>query len=215
MLPLQLCKAEGPLSILLIGAHPDDIEIGAGGTLLMLADRCDDLVARYVVLTGSPERHVEAREAVQAFLPGIDVGVDLYDFPDGRLPTVWNDVKDILVEAVTTAVPDVIIGPSRGDAHQDHRTISEIVPTVSRDGLYLGYEIPKWDGDLEQKNVYVPLPEGYATRKVDLLEKCFSSQQSKGWWDAEVFLGLARMRGVECRARYAEAFTSTKLTLAL
>ena len=97
-----------------------------------------------------------------------------------------------------------------GDAHQDHRTIAEIVPTVFRDQLCLSYEIPKWDGDLGRPSLYVPLSQETARRKVELLHKCYPSQHGRDWWDDEVFLSLARLRGMECRARYAEAFGCAK-----
>jgi hypothetical protein len=84
------------------------------------------------------------------------------------------------------------------------------VPTVFRDQLYLAYEIPKWDGDLDRPTVYVPLPDATARRKVELLHKCYPSQRVRDWWDDEVFLGLARLRGMECRARYAEAYGCAK-----
>ena len=106
-----------------------------------------------------------------------------------------------------------VTAPSRDDAHQDHRTIAEIVPTVFRDGLYLAYEIPKWDGDLSRPSMYVPLPASTARRKVELLHKCFPSQRRRDWWDDEVFLGLARLRGMECRAPYAEAFHCAKAVI--
>jgi LmbE family N-acetylglucosaminyl deacetylase len=123
---------------------------------------------------------------------------------------VWDQVKDALEAMARRCSPDLIIAPSRDDAHQDHRTIAEIVPTVFRDGLYLAYEIPKWDGDLSRPSMYVPLPAGTARRKTELLHKCFPSQQHRDWWDDEVFLGLARLRGLECRAPYAEAFHCAK-----
>ena len=110
-------------------------------------------------------------------------------------------------------LPDLIVAPAADDAHQDHRTIGEIVPSVFRDQLYLAYEIPKWDGDLSRPSVYVPLPGDTAQRKTELLHKCFPSQRGRDWWDDEVFLGLARLRGMECRARYAEAFRCTKSLL--
>ena len=115
-----------------------------------------------------------------------------------------------MVRAVDQHSPDLIIAPSSEDAHQDHRTIGELVPTVFRDQLYLAYEIPKWDGDMSRPSMYVPLPAGTAHRKVELLHKCFPSQRDRDWWDDEVFLGLARLRGMECRARYAEAFRCAK-----
>ncbi len=209
MLSLRLDAPPGePLSVLAIGAHPDDIEIGAGGLLLGLTGAA--LKARYVVLTGTAERQQEARNAARSFMPGADLTIDLFDLPEGRLPTVWNRAKEILEEVARSCSPDLILAPSSDDAHQDHRVIAEIVPTVFRDQLYLAYEIPKWDGDISRPSMYVPLPAAVAQRKVELLHKCFPSQQGRDWWDDEVFLGLARLRGMECRARYAEAFRCAK-----
>ncbi len=209
MLPLHLkSPSDGALSVLAIGAHPDDIEIGAGGLLLGLAGRRPRV--RYVVLTGTAERHQEARNAAHAFMPDADLAIELFELPEGRLPAMWTSVKEILEKVARSCSPDVIIAPSSDDAHQDHRTIGQIVPTVFRDQLYLAYEVPKWDGDMSRPSVYFPLSPETAQRKVELLHKCFPSQRNRDWWDDEVFLGIARLRGVECRARYAEAFHCSK-----
>jgi LmbE family N-acetylglucosaminyl deacetylase len=209
MLPLHLkAPSDGPLSVLAIGAHPDDIEIGAGGLLLGLAE--SQLQVRYVVLTGTAERQQEARHAARSFMPAADLTTDLFDLPEGRLPAAWGSVKEILEDIARACSPDVILAPSSADAHQDHRTVGELVPTVFRDQLYLAYEIPKWDGDMSRPSMYVPLPASIVHRKVELLHKCFPSQRGRDWWDDEVFLGLARLRGMECRARYAEAFSCAK-----
>jgi LmbE family N-acetylglucosaminyl deacetylase len=209
MLSLPLAAPAGrPLSVLAIGAHPDDIEIGAGGLLLGLAQR--ELQVRYVVLTGTAERHYEARSAARSFMPGAALTIDLFDLAESRLPAAWASVKDILEEIARSCSPDLVIAPSADDAHQDHRTVGELVPTVFRDQLYLAYEIPKWDGDIGHPSVYVPMPASTAQRKVELLNKCFPSQRNRDWWDDEVFLGMARLRGMECRARYAEAFRCAK-----
>ena len=216
MNPLQLTAPAGrPLSVLAIGAHPDDIEIGSGGTLLSLAGRPGGLRARYVVLTGTADRQLEARAAAQAFLPGAELAMDLLDLPEGRLPAAWGAVKEALEQVARSWTPDLILAPSRDDAHQDHRVIGEILPTVFRDHLCLSYEIPKWDGDLGRGSpgTYVPMTAELARRKVELLHTCFPSQQRRDWWADEVFLGLARLRGMECRAPYAEAFTCRKLLL--
>jgi len=163
----------------------------------------------------SGEWRKEARNAAHAFMPGADLAVELFDLPEGRLPAVWGSVKEILEGIARSFSPDVILAPSSGDAHQDHRTIGELVPTVFRDQLYLSYEIPKWDGDVDRPSVYVPLSASTAQRKVELLHKSFPSQRSRDWWDDEVFLGLARLRGMECRARYAEAFRCAKSVIAM
>jgi LmbE family N-acetylglucosaminyl deacetylase len=209
-----LTVGERPRGVLALGAHPDDVEIGCGGTLLRLAQRWPGVPVTVMVLTGSPLRHEEARLASQLFLPGCPVTVHTQSLPDGRLPSVWGDVKQHLEDLAGEIDVDVVLAPRTDDAHQDHRTVAEIVPTVWRDHLVLGYEIPKYDGDMGRPSVYVPLDEETAHEKVRLLAKAYPSQAGRDWWDEETFLGLARLRGMECKARYAEAFTLTKATLA-
>jgi len=211
----ELGLSSPPGGVVVLGAHPDDIEIGCGGTLLRLARAWPGLPVTVVILTGTPERQEEARGAAELFLPGCTVTFRLAGLPDGRLPVRWDEVKQHLEEAgaATAGRADVVLAPRVDDAHQDHRLIAELVPTVWRDHLVLGYEIPKWDGDLGRSTVYVPLDEALAHEKVALLAKAYPSQVGRDWWDAETFLGLARLRGVECRARYAEAFTVSKLAL--
>jgi len=212
MLPLQFqAKPDAPLSVLVIGAHPDDIEIGAGGLLLTLAKSRPRV--HYTVLTGTAERHQEARNAAGAFLAGADLTVSLHDLPEGRLPAVWATAKNLLEDVARSCAPDLVIAPWSGDAHQDHRTIGELVPTVFRDQSYLAYEIPKWDGDLGRPTTYFPITDETARRKVELLHKYYPSQRHRDWWDDEVFLGIARLRGMECRARYAEAFYCEKTVI--
>jgi hypothetical protein len=66
---------------------------------------------------------------------------------------------------------------------------------------------------MPRPNVYFPMSADIAERKVELLDKHYPSQRSRDWWSAETFLALARLRGVECRARYAEAFTCSKMVI--
>lgn len=203
-----------PLRVVALGAHPDDIEIGAGGTLLSLAKSQPGMTVHYVLLTGTTSRHAEARAAAAAFLPGAEVTVSLHDLPEGRLPASWARVKDIIEDVAKATSPDLVLAPSASDAHQDHRTVGEIVPTVFRDHLSLAYEVPKWDGDFSRPAMYFPLEAEIARQKIELLMQCFPSQHKRDWWDEGVFLGLARLRGMECRAGYAEAFACTKLVFA-
>jgi LmbE family N-acetylglucosaminyl deacetylase len=205
----------GVRSVTAIGAHPDDLEIAAGGLLLSLAAASPGVRVHYVLCTGAPDRQAEARAAAAGFVPGGEISFALHTLPDGRLPAHWNGVKEILHEAAAFSQPDLVICPALNDAHQDHRLLAEQTPTVFRDPLVLHYEIPKWDGDLARRNVYLPLSDEIARRKVELLHESFPSQKARDWWDDEVFLGLARLRGMECRSRYAEAFDCRKATLKL
>lgn len=213
MIPLRL--PDGPLSIVCLGAHPDDIEIGCGGTLLALAGSCD-VSATVVIPTGTAERHDEARKATGRFLTGVPVDMHLLGLRDGHLPAHWDTVKELLEDVASrSAAPDLVLAPRRDDAHQDHRLVAELAPTVWRDALVLRYEIPKWDGDLRPVTHHVPLDTAVARRKVELLDESFPSQVGRDWWDAETFLGLMRLRGLECRHRYAEGFVVDKAVLAL
>ena len=209
---IGLVPPEGRLDVLCVGAHPDDVEIGCGGTLLTLAGRPATTVTG-LVLTGTVERRKEAEAALPEFFPGATVRV--LDLPDGRLPAHWDAVKDALEDEARDLAPTVVLAPRADDAHQDHRLLGRLVSTVWRDALILHYEIPKWDGDLGSPNVYVRLTRPEARRKVELLHRCFPSQRDRDWWDDELFSGLMRLRGMESRARYAEAFVSDKLVLDL
>ncbi|ROT31639.1 PIG-L deacetylase family protein [Micromonospora sp. HM5-17] len=211
MTPLRL---DAVRAVVLLGAHPDDIEIGAGGLLLTLAE-VPGLRVHYVLLTGSPRRRAEARAAAAAFLPDARLSFDLHDLPDGRVPARWAEAKQIVEAAAATVAADLVLAPGPDDAHQDHRTLGALVPTSFRDATVLYYEIPKWDGDLGRRNVYLPLSEERVRRKVELLHACYPSQQGRDWWDDEVFRGLARLRGMECRSRYAEAFRCEKAVIGL
>ncbi len=199
--------------VVVLGAHCDDIEIAAGATLLSLAS--PSLRVHYVVCAGAPARQAEAVTAAHAFLPGAQLSFALHDLPDGRLPGHWSEVKQIIQDAASTLDADLVLSPWRGDFHQDHRLLGELAPTAFRNALHLQYEIPKWDGDLGRPSFYIPVSRELAERKVELLNKCFPSQHSRDWWTDETFLSLMKLRGIECRSPYAEAFHVNKAVVSI
>lgn len=202
-----------PLDVLCLGAHPDDIEIGCGGTLLTLAARGTTRFAA-LVLTGDDLREDESRKALDELAPGVEARFAHLD--DGHLPAQWRRAKDALEDvARDSRPPHLVLAPRADDAHQDHALVGQLVGTVWRDAVVLHYEIVKWDGDLTTPNTYVPLTTERARRKVDVLNACFGSQVDRDWWDEETFFGLMRLRGVESRTRYAEGFHSSKVLLGL
>jgi LmbE family N-acetylglucosaminyl deacetylase len=198
-------------SVAVIGAHCDDIAIGAGATLLQMTACHPDLVVHALVLAGAgTEREVEEKEALTALCGRAQVRLTVADLADGRLPQYWAEVKQRLADFRRSCEPDVVFGPQRGDWHQDHRLVAELIPTEFRDHLTLGYEIVKWESDLPSTNVYLPIENATAVRKTRLLHECYPSQVGRDWFDDETFLGLMRLRGVQCRSRYAEAFVAEK-----
>jgi LmbE family N-acetylglucosaminyl deacetylase len=135
------------------------------------------------------------------------------DLPAGRLPDQWEMVKQHIAEFRRECQPDMVFSPQRHDYHQDNRLVAELIPTEFRDHLVLGYEILKWESDLPNPTLYLPISDGTARQKTELLLQCYPSQSGCDWFDEEVVLGLMRVRGVQCRARYAEAFTVEKAVL--
>ncbi|MFE9284937.1 PIG-L deacetylase family protein [Streptomyces olivaceus] len=202
--------------VVAVGAHCDDIAIGAGGTLLTLCRARPGVRVDALVLTGGGgEREQEERAALTAFCPGADLRLTVLKLPDGRMPAHWEEAKAAVEELRGRSEPELVLAPRTDDAHQDHRALAKLTTTAFRDHLVLGYEIVKWDGDLGRPAAYQPLSPETAELKAGLLQEHYPSQRHRPWYDREAFLGLARIRGIECHARYAEAFAVTKLTLDL
>jgi LmbE family N-acetylglucosaminyl deacetylase len=216
MRALPLARPDEPLSVLCLGAHADDIEIGAGGTILSWLAAGVRLEVHWCVLSAAGARAAEAEASAAAFIAGAASSrVVLGQFDDSLFPYQGADIKAWLKAFKAEIAPDVVLTHARNDAHQDHREICQLTWNLFRDHLILEYEIPKWDGDLGQPNVYVPLTSAVLERKIELLLAHFGTQRSKDWFDAKTFTSLARLRGMECRApeRYAEAFILRKATL--
>jgi LmbE family N-acetylglucosaminyl deacetylase len=216
MRSLALAQQGKNISILCIGAHSDDIEIGAGGTILHWIASGIMVDAHWCVLSAAGARSGEAEASAAAFLEGAtSTKIELAAFRDSFFPYQGGELKDWFVDLKSRVNPDIILTHHREDAHQDHREVSQLTWNVFRNHLILEYEIPKWDGDLGHPNGYIPLEAKIMERKIELLMAHFGTQRSKDWFDAETFRGLARLRGVECRAPegYAEAFMLRKFLL--
>ncbi|QDQ96660.1 PIG-L deacetylase family protein [Tomitella fengzijianii] len=211
--------AGAPREVAVLGAHCDDIGIGAGGTLLTLAAGTENaaghgrapLRVRALVLCGAGTvRAEEERAALEALCPGADVGLTVLDLPDGHTPAHWGAVKSAVARFAAATRPDIVFAPQRDDAHQDHRLLAAIVPTEFRDHLVLGYEVLKWEADTPRPAAYQPLTPEQAKDKARILFESYPSQHGRDWFDESAFLALSRLRGVQCRAVHAEAFTIDK-----
>jgi LmbE family N-acetylglucosaminyl deacetylase len=210
-------KKDGePLRVLCLGAHSDDIEIGCGGTILCLREQYQAIEFHWVVFSAVGIRGEEAKNAAELFVGPANLrGPVLKSFHDGYMPFEGAKVKDFFEEMKLELSPDLIFTHNRKDAHQDHRLICELTWNTFRDSLVLEYEIPKYDGDVGQPGVFVPLATELYQKKVENLMDAFRSQRGKSWFQPETFLALMRLRGMECNAPsgYAEAFYCRKLVL--
>jgi LmbE family N-acetylglucosaminyl deacetylase len=213
---IELPLPPGPRTVLCLGAHCDDIEIGAGGTLLQLLSQRRDLSVHWVVFGSNEARRKEALASAERFTTGAaSRQITVHGFRDGFLPFVGAEVKELFEALKGVVRPDLILTHWREDRHQDHRLISDLTWNTFRDHCILEYEIPKYDGDLGQPNLYVRLTEKTARQKVANVLEAFPSQRDRGWFTEDTFLGLMRLRGVESNApeRFSEAFHCRKLIL--
>ncbi|HSW15877.1 MAG TPA: PIG-L deacetylase family protein [Ramlibacter sp.] len=220
MSPLNLLRqSDRPLSVLCLGAHADDIEIGCGGTLLQLLDSNPKVCVTWVVFSSAGEREREARESASRFLrQAAQHRVVVMKFRDGYFPYQGAEIKDA-IETLKKEVddPDLVFTHYRQDRHQDHRTLSDLTWNTWRRHMILEYEIPKYDGDLGAPNCFVPLSRDTGERKARHICEAFQSEGHKDWMSEDTFMALLRLRGVECAAPQglAEAFHCRKLVLDL
>jgi LmbE family N-acetylglucosaminyl deacetylase len=203
-------------TVLCLGAHADDIEIGCGGTILRLLTERPALRIHWVVFSAEGPRAYEARASARAFLTGaIKPKVIVKRFRTSFFPYQGEAIKKYFEELKNLVHPDLIFTHYQQDRHQDHRVLSEFTWNTFRNQLILEYEIPKFDGDLGQPNVFIPLEREFCQAKVKAITRCFKTQTDKHWFTDDTFLALMRLRGVECvsRTRYAEAFYGRKLVI--
>jgi len=207
--------SRGISSILCVGAHSDDIEIGCGGTVLKLVRANPDLKVHWVVLSAEGDRAEEARTSTERFLDQApNHEVEVASFRERYFP-YQSQLKEFFDDLGTRVHPDLVLTHHGGDAHQDHRVVAELTWNTFRDHLILEYEIPKYDGDLGRPNAFVELDEDLARRKVQAILEGFPSQAEHFWFSEETFMGLLRLRGVEARSAsgLAEGFHARKLLL--
>jgi LmbE family N-acetylglucosaminyl deacetylase len=141
--------------------------------------------------------------------------IRIESFRDGYLPYSGGRVKDVFEDVKREVTPDLIFTHYRHDLHQDHRLVNELTWNTWRNHMILEYEIPKYDGDLGQPNVFVAISPEQVERKIKTVLEVFGSETSKDWFDADTLSAILRLRGVESNApeRYAEAFYARKLRL--
>ena len=217
MLPFTIPSAgDAPLKVLCLGAHADDIEVGCGGTILRLAAEMPTLCVRWVVFSGEGVREAEARNSATTFLRGVgDSRVDVLRFRDGYFPFQGAEIKDFFETLKQDFQPAIVLTHGTADAHQDHHLLAKLTHNTFRNHVVLEYEIPKYDGDLGNPNLFVPLTRTQLQGKIAAIRQNFPSQHGRSWFSDDTFEGLARLRGIGCNAPegVAEAFYVKKIVL--
>ena len=187
---------------------------------MKLKETNPNLRVSWIVFASDATRLREATESANQFLATTkNPDIQINEFPDRYFPTAWSEIKDYFCKLASELsgdrTPDLILTHRLEDRHQDHRVVAELTWNAFRNHFVLEYEIPKFEGDLGQPNVYVVLSPEVVEQKTQTIMKCFPSQRDHQWFDEETFRSLMRIRGLESNSptRYAEGFYSRKLTL--
>lgn len=216
MLALRFADLGHPPTVLCLGAHCDDIEIGCGATLVRWTREYPGARVVWAVFAGEPLRQQESRAAAARLL-GSQTSCELrfFDFRDRFFPSQAETIKRSFDDLRAAVQPDLVLTHHLSDRHQDHALIANLTWNTFRAHPILEYEIPKYEGDLGNPNIYVPLTAADLDHKVECLLECFPSQRSRAWFTADTFRALARIRGIESGAPsgFAEAFHGRKLCL--
>src|SRR5262249_8730539 len=162
-----------------VGAHADDIDIGAGGTILTLLELHPGSRILWVVFSADEQRATEARGSAKAMLrAAASADVVIHHFSDGFFPSELVRMEHTF-EELKSFQPNLILTHYKADHHQDHRIVSELTWNTFRDHLVFEYEVLKYDPDLGNPNLFVQLSQDKAATKIDVLCKFFASQRQK------------------------------------
>jgi LmbE family N-acetylglucosaminyl deacetylase len=207
---MPLINLSGVLRILCLGAHCNDLEMGAGGTIARLVEQHPKMTVCWVVFGGeSPVRVKEARKSARTYLSGSGKkDVILHGFRDGFMPFQGEHIKECFDDLKSKFTPDLILTPHDLYRQPDHRLIAELTWSTWSDNSIIEYEVFEYCGDLGHPNFYVPLSEATCREKVSRLLNAFPSQTKQAWFAADALWSALRRRGVECNSpsRYAEGF---------
>ena len=137
----------------------------------------------------------------------------MLNFRDGYFPFQGAEIKDFFEAMKRDNDPSLILTHWKGDAHQDHQLLATLTHNTFRDHLVFEYEIPKYDGDLGNPNIFVPLTLAQLNSKVAAIREHFPSQYGRASLDDAAQRAIARLRGIASKARegQAEAFYVDKI----
>lgn len=205
-------------SILAIGAHPDDVELGLGATLHRFAT--SDVQVRVVVLSsaslslpfGSKEEDIlrECRNSL-ANLGVSSENVENHDFPVRRFDSHRQEILELLHSLDRDFEPDLVFCPSLSDTHQDHEVVARECERAFRRRSILGYELP-WNNRGFVPSVSISVTQNDLECKERAL-RCYSSQQGKRYFEPGLLSGLARLRASVVGVEYAESFDVIRMVI--
>lgn len=196
-------------SVLGIGAHPDDVEIGCGGSLVLARksgsqvhavslSRCEDE-------TPSEDKGLREQEFLSASAI-IGANPRVYGIPNREFPESRQQIMMILERLQEELTPELVFFPSLDDPHQDHYTLAQaVVRTFRRKETLLQYEILRHGSNTFTPTLFVDITETLEV-KLRALREYRTQLETRAYFDEDSFRSLARTRGAQSGCEYAEGF---------
>lgn len=202
-------------NVLVLAPHTDDGELGCGGTIARLAERGCDVT--YVAFSTAEESlppgmppgtlKKEVREATSK-LGVTEENLIIFEYEVRKLNYVRQEILENLVKIKRERPVDLVLMPSLHDIHQDHTTVATEGLRAFKDRTILGYELI-WNNLTFNTQCFVKLEDRHIVRKVDALT-AYESQAGKAYVSDVFIRSLARTRGVQIGAEYAECFETVR-----
>lgn len=190
-------------TVLVLSPHTDDGELGAGGTIARFVEEGREVFCLAFSTADKPQLHREFRAAMTVLgLPEGNVGV--HDFPRRNFPQYRQAILQHLITVQEQYGPDLVLVPSPHDIHQDHQVVTAEALRAFKLASVLGYELP-WNNLMFETRCFVLLENSHIAKKVEAL-KCYESQGHRAYLSEGLIWGLAKTRGTQVEAQFAEAF---------
>jgi len=201
--------------ILVLSPHPDDGELGCGGTMAKLIEDGKDVyyatfsLCEKSIPPGYPKDILKSEVKKATHVLGIKKdNLIIYNYEVREFPKLRQEILETLILIGKDIQPDVIFTPSLNDLHQDHITITEESLRAFKKCTILGYEQP-WNNITFNTLAFIPLEEQHIRKKIDAL-KCYETQKNRDYVCEKFMIGIARTRGTPIIREYAEAFDVMK-----
>jgi N-acetylglucosamine malate deacetylase 1 len=197
--------------ILVLAPHTDDCEFGCGGSVVKLIENNNDVYcATFSACQQSvrpdfpPDILITEVKAASQILGIKSENLLLFDYAVRTFNFHRQDILDDLIRLRKDINPDVVFMPSMNDIHQDHHTIAQEGLRAFKFASILCYEMP-WNNLNFNTSSFFLLEERHVATKARAMQE-YKSQQHRSYANEEFIRALARVRGVQINAQYAECF---------
>ena len=189
-----------------LGAHPDDIEIGAGALIAQIAGKTEILCETFSdnqknpLLARLPEEHFSSM--AQLGIPREQV--ILKDFETRRFPHFRQEILEEMVRIQREFDPEIVFVHSKADVHQDHQTITQEALRAFRGRTVLGFDVIRSSYGFFP-DFLVEVQEADVERKIAALGE-YKTYANKYYFAPELTRSTLIRNGAICERHYAEGF---------